>query len=52
MLETVRGRVAALIASGATLEQVVAAKPTAEWDEKYGNPATYFLDRAYKSLKE
>jgi len=52
MLKTVRGRVAALIAGGATLEQVVAAKPTAEWDEKYGNPTTYFLDRTYKSLKE
>ena len=45
-----RGRIAALIAGGATLEQVVAAKPTAEWDAKYGNPTTYFLDRSYKSL--
>jgi glyoxylase-like metal-dependent hydrolase (beta-lactamase superfamily II) len=52
MLKTVRGRVAALIAGGATLEQVVAAKPTAEWDERYGDPTTYFLDRTYKSLKE
>ena len=50
MLNTVRGRVAALIAGGATLEQVVAAEPTKEWDAKYGNPRTYFLDRAYKSL--
>jgi hypothetical protein len=40
----------ALIASGATLEQVVAAEPTKEWDAKYGNPRTYFLDRTYKSL--
>jgi hypothetical protein len=45
-----RGRIAALVASGATLEQVVAAEPTKEWDTKYGNPRTYFLDRAYKSL--
>lgn len=52
MLKTVRGRIAALIASGATLAQVVAAQPTKEWDAKYGNPTTYFLDRAYKSLKE
>jgi len=52
MLKTVRGRVAALIADGATLAQVVAAKPTAEWDAKYGNPTTYFLDRTYKSLKQ
>jgi len=52
MLEAVRGRVTALIASGATLEQVVAAEPTKEWDAKYGNPATYFLDRTYMSLKQ
>ena len=51
MLETVRGRIAALIADGATLAQVVAAEPTKEWDAKYGNPTTFFLDRAYKSLE-
>jgi glyoxylase-like metal-dependent hydrolase (beta-lactamase superfamily II) len=50
MLETVRGRVTALIAGGATLAQVVAAQPTKEWDAKYGNPTTFFLDRVYKSL--
>jgi glyoxylase-like metal-dependent hydrolase (beta-lactamase superfamily II) len=52
MLETVRGRLVALLADGATLEQVVAAQPTKEWDSKYGNPTTFFLDRAYKSLKQ
>ncbi len=52
MLETVRDRLAALIADGATLAQVVAAEPTKEWDAQYGNPTTYFLDRAYKSLEE
>jgi cyclase len=50
MLDTVRGRVVALIADGATLAQVVAAQPTKEWDAKYGNPTTFFLNRAYKSL--
>ena len=50
MLKAVRARIAALIAGGATLEQVVAAEPTKEWDAKYGNPRTYFLDRSYKSL--
>lgn len=50
MLKAVRRRVAALIADGATLEQVIAAKPTAEWDATYGNPTTYFLDRTFKSL--
>jgi cyclase len=49
MLTTIRDRVAALIASGATLEQVVAAQPTSEWDEKKGNPAN-FLNRSYLSL--
>lgn len=52
MLKIIRGRIAALIAGGATLEQVVAAEPTKEWDAKYGNPRTYFLDRSYKSLKQ
>jgi len=50
MLKAVRARIAALVASGATLEQVVAAEPTKEFDAKYGNPRTYFLDRSYKSL--
>ncbi|HEY7671038.1 MAG TPA: MBL fold metallo-hydrolase [Gammaproteobacteria bacterium] len=50
MLRIVRSRIAALIADGATLEQVVAAEPTREWDTKYGNPRTYFIDRAYESL--
>ena len=52
MLKIVRGRIAALIADAATLEQVVAAEPTKEWDAKYGNPRTYFLDRSYKSLTQ
>ena len=50
MLETVRDRVRKLVASGASLEQVVAAQPTKEFDAKYGNPTTYFLDRVYKTL--
>jgi glyoxylase-like metal-dependent hydrolase (beta-lactamase superfamily II) len=52
MLEEVRGRVVALIDGGATLAQIVAAQPTKDYDEKYGNPTTYFLDRAYKSLAQ
>ena len=38
MLATIRDRIQALIASGASLEQVVAARPTAEWDEANGDP--------------
>lgn len=51
MLQAVRDRIAALIATGATLEQVVAAKPTAPWDAAKGNPAG-FVNRAYTSLKQ
>jgi glyoxylase-like metal-dependent hydrolase (beta-lactamase superfamily II) len=49
MLTTIRDRMSALIASGATLEQVVAARPTSEWDERKGSPVS-FLDRSYTSL--
>jgi glyoxylase-like metal-dependent hydrolase (beta-lactamase superfamily II) len=49
MLESVRDKVAELIAGGASLEQVLAAKPTAAWDESYGMPAN-FIDRVYTSL--
>ena len=49
MLTTIRDRVNALIASGATLKQVVAAMPTSDWDERRGDPAS-FLDRSYLSL--
>ena len=46
MLDRGRSR---LIDRGASLEDVIAAKPTAEWDEAKGDPAR-LLDRAYDSL--
>ncbi|MFL2547366.1 MAG: MBL fold metallo-hydrolase [Candidatus Rariloculaceae bacterium] len=49
MLRTIRERVAALIAMGATLDEVINAKPTAEWDETRGDPVR-LLDRAFASL--
>jgi glyoxylase-like metal-dependent hydrolase (beta-lactamase superfamily II) len=49
MLTTIRDRMSALIGSGASFEQVVAARPTSEWDARKGDPAS-FLDRAYLSL--
>jgi glyoxylase-like metal-dependent hydrolase (beta-lactamase superfamily II) len=49
MLRTVRDRMASLIASGAALEQVIAARPTSEWDGALGNP-TNFVTWAYASL--
>jgi cyclase len=50
MLVIVRDRVAELIVDGASLEEVIAAKPTAQWDELRGDP-TLLLNRAYASLK-
>ena len=49
MLRTIRERIATLIADGATLDEVIAAKPTAEWDAVNGDPIQ-LLDRAYASL--
>jgi len=49
MLETVRDRISDMIDAGKSLEDVIAATPTAEFDEKYGNPAG-LIDRAYMSL--
>ena len=49
MLKTIRERIASLIEQGATLAEVGAANPTAEWDSERGSPAR-LLDRAYKSL--
>lgn len=48
-LREIRDRMRELVDGGATLEQVKAARPTAEWDEALGDPAN-FLDRAYTSL--
>jgi glyoxylase-like metal-dependent hydrolase (beta-lactamase superfamily II) len=50
MLKTIRDRISALIDSGASLEQVVAARPTSDWDASRGDP-TMLVDRAYASMK-
>ncbi|MGI9204322.1 MAG: MBL fold metallo-hydrolase [Woeseiaceae bacterium] len=49
MLETVRNRINGMIDAGMSLEDVLNASPTADFDEKFGNPAR-FIDRSYKSL--
>ena len=49
MLKGVRAKISALIKDGATLEQTIAAKPTAEWDARYGDP-TRMVNRAYAAL--
>ena len=54
MLQTVRDRVAAMIAEGKTLDEVVAAKPTADLDERYGDvgQSLGFVNRVYTSLSK
>ena len=49
MLATVRDRLVALIRKGAGPNEMVAAKPTEEFDAKYGNPEQ-FIRNAYMGL--
>jgi hypothetical protein len=49
MLRTIRDRIGAMISGSASLAEVFAAKPTAEWDEAQGDP-TLVIDRIYHSL--
>ena len=39
-----------LVEQGKTLEEVMAAKPTAQYDAKFGDP-TQFVNRSYTSIK-
>ena len=52
MLKTVRERVAAMIAEGKSLEEVMAAKQTADFDETFGpeENSLGFVNRVYTSL--
>ncbi|PCJ40149.1 MAG: MBL fold metallo-hydrolase [SAR86 cluster bacterium] len=49
MLETVRDRIVYMIDAGSSLEEVIAAEPTREFDDRYGDPGR-LIDRAYMSL--
>jgi glyoxylase-like metal-dependent hydrolase (beta-lactamase superfamily II) len=49
MLTTIRDRMSSLIGSGASLEQVIAARPTSDWDSRMGDPGM-LLDRAYAGM--
>ena len=49
MLTDVRSKMMALIGDGASLEEVIAARPTADWDARMGDP-TRLINRAYASL--
>jgi cyclase len=48
-LAEIRDRLAVLINDGASLEDVIAAAPTAQWDAQWGDPSS-FLNRAYTSM--
>ncbi|PYS38412.1 MAG: hypothetical protein DMG14_17730 [Acidobacteria bacterium] len=55
MLVIIRDRVQAMIKSGATLEQVKAARPTADYDVRFGATAApwttaMFVEAVYQSL--
>jgi glyoxylase-like metal-dependent hydrolase (beta-lactamase superfamily II) len=57
MLTMIRDRVQDLINKGMTLDQVKAAKPTMDFDGRYGSntgswTAAMFLEAVYRSLKE
>jgi len=49
MVVTVRDRVARMIADGKSQDEVIAAKPTAEFDATYGDPGR-FLPALYREL--
>jgi len=49
MLETVRNRINSMIDAGLSLDEVLNASPTADFDDKFGDPVR-FIDRSYKSL--
>jgi glyoxylase-like metal-dependent hydrolase (beta-lactamase superfamily II) len=53
MILAIRGRVAKMIQEGKTVEQIVAAKPTADFDERTGNVAATadrFVGQVYAEL--
>jgi glyoxylase-like metal-dependent hydrolase (beta-lactamase superfamily II) len=51
MLTTVRDRVATLVRQGKSMDEVAAAKPTAEFDATYGDPSRLFLPVIYDEFK-
>jgi glyoxylase-like metal-dependent hydrolase (beta-lactamase superfamily II) len=57
MVTIVRDRVAAMIAKGRTLDQVKAARPTLDWEPRYGSTTgpwttAMFIDAVYRSLRK
>jgi hypothetical protein len=54
MLQGVHDRVSALVVEGLTLEQVIAAKPTADYDEQWmgSRGSDGFVTTAYNAISE
>jgi hypothetical protein len=55
MLTIIRDRIQDMIKRGQTLEQVTAARPTRDWDARYGTDTgawttSMFVEAAYRSL--
>jgi len=50
MLSDMHATIGGLVRRGRSLEQVIAANPTAKWDASFGDSAN-FVNRAYTSLK-
>jgi hypothetical protein len=55
MVTIIRDRIQAMIKQGMTLEQVKAARPTADYDPRWGATSGFwttdqFIEAAYKSL--
>ena len=54
MLEAISGRIRTMVGEGKTLEQVIAAKPTADFDAVWGKgflPPAKFTEMIYKNIK-
>ena len=49
MLETMASRISAMIDQGMSLEEIIAVAPSADFDERFGNPLL-FITKAYESL--
>jgi hypothetical protein len=55
MAAIVRDRIQDMIGKGMTLDQVMAARPTRDWDARYGRETgswttNMFVEAAYRSL--
>jgi cyclase len=50
MITIIRDRIQDLVRKGMTLEQVKAARPTRDYDGRYGDP-TKLIEAAYRELR-